>query len=91
MRMIRVRYVGPTDTKGSRLCVTDGELRKQYGFNAIELEKEYHGQASGFHDCTKTAALRFVKDCWQYFDTLAYDLNCGSFKNDDYFIFTKKK
>lgn len=92
MKMIRVRYKGPTDTKGSRLIVTDNDHRKTYGFNAIQIILEDRGVSSGYHDCARQAAETFIDEKWKYFgDKNSYEIVSGCFGSDDFFIPVRRR
>ncbi len=92
MMMIRVRYKGPTNTKGSRLIVTDNNKRKTYGFNAVQNDLEDHDEPSGYHDCCRSAAEIFIEEQWEYFgDRNNYELVSGCFGSDDFFIPVRKR
>ncbi len=88
MRMIRVRYKGPTDTKSSRLFVSDNENYKTYSFNGLQNEMDDKNLPTGYHDTAKYAAELFIKEKWTYCKS-ELTLLPGSFGSDDYFLPTR--
>ena len=83
--MIRVRYKGPTDTKSSRLLVTDCQYKKTYSFNGLQNEMDDKNLPTGYHDTAQYAAEIFVKEMWNYCRS-ELTLLPGSFGSDDYFL-----
>ena len=65
MRMIRVRYKGPTDKLGSRLIADAPHFGKHTrGFNAVENQLEELGLPNSFGHCCQYVAKEYIDEKW---------------------------
>lgn len=87
MKMIRVRYKGPTETQGSRLLADDGEVsRLSRSLNSLEIELEEQGHRNNYIDCCKLIAEYYIDERWDHVTLDNCRLIHGSHGKDDYFL-----
>lgn len=87
MKMIRVRYKGPTETKSGRLIADDGDCsRYERSLNSIENELEERGEINSYAACCWVIAHEYMKKRWYHVDAKDIVLYPGHHGTDDYFV-----
>ncbi len=74
MKMIRVRFSGPTDTRGARWVASDGDNRLMGSYDHVNADGE---------DGRLSLARAFAEKFWRLHGRKIEYL--GSFKNEEYF------
>ena len=87
MKMIRVRYRGPSETLGSRLIADDGEASyMSRSLNALEMELEERGYRNSYADCCKLIAEYYIDERWDHVSLADVKLLHGTHGKEDYFL-----
>lgn len=93
MKMIRVRYKGPTDSQGSRLIADAPHFgRLTRSLNSIEIELEENGKNNNFVYCARRLAEEYIDKKWTNLTSKDAILFHGwHSKHEDFFLVMHSK